>query len=155
MPYLHYDDPDFFEHWPTEFGPFQERIRAHPTLNMAYFVMGDPAKNAPVAVALEIAPNASIPRHTHSCHRFEIVVRGELRTEEGATLRPGDVMISEPGVMYGPNVAGPEGCTTYEIFADFEGASTKQLPDEHGNMVSYHINDDDAEFQARADYGIR
>ena len=27
-------------------------------------------------------------------------------------------MISEPGIAYGPHIAGPEGCTTFEIFSN-------------------------------------
>jgi hypothetical protein len=154
VPYLHYDDPDFFENWPKEFAPFQERMRDHETLRLAYFLMGDSAANAPVAVALEIAPGESIPRHAHTCHRFEIVVRGTLHAD-GVTLKPGDVMISEPGVLYGPNIAGPEGCTTYEIFGDYEGARSTLLPDENGEMVAYDVNDIEAtrEFEAKAEWG--
>ena len=34
------------------------------------------------------------------------------------TLKPGDVMISEPGLAYGAHIAGSEGCTTFDIFSN-------------------------------------
>jgi hypothetical protein len=43
------------------------------------------------------------------------------------TVGPGSIMFSEPGVMYGPHVAGPEGCTTVEIFSTFQASHSLVL----------------------------
>ena len=39
----------------------------------------------------------------------------------GEILGPGAVMTARPGQMYGPHIAGPEGCTTAEVFGTHEG----------------------------------
>ena len=62
-----------------------------------------------------------LPRHGHDCHRFEIVVQGTLDVGE-RVLEVGDVMVTEPNVVYGPHIAGPYGCTTYEIFSNHHGS---------------------------------
>jgi hypothetical protein len=36
-------------------------------------------------------------------------------------LGPGDTMTAGPGEWYGPHVAGPEGCTTVEVFSNLDG----------------------------------
>jgi len=85
-------------------------------------VLGDdPADaEAPAVVLLEMPPHYVLFRHAHICHRFEVVVRGSLQAG-GRTLGPGDVMTARPGELYGPHVAGPEGCTTAEVFGSLEG----------------------------------
>ena len=86
------------------------------------FVLGDDPSDgdAPAVVLLEMPPHYVLFRHAHICHRVEVVVRGSLDAG-GRTLRPGDVMTAGPGELYGPHVAGPEGCTTAEVFGSLEG----------------------------------
>ncbi|HEV2308970.1 MAG TPA: hypothetical protein VGU73_00490 [Acidimicrobiia bacterium] len=86
------------------------------------FVLSDDPgdEDAPAVVLLEMPPHYVLFRHAHVCHRFEVVVRGSLEAG-GRTLRPGDVMTARPGELYGPHVAGPEGCTTAEVFGSLEG----------------------------------
>jgi hypothetical protein len=86
------------------------------------FVLSDDpeSQNAAAVVMLEMPPNYVLFRHAHICHRFEVVVKGSLEAG-GRTLRPGDVMTARPGEMYGPHTAGPEGCTTAEVFGSLEG----------------------------------
>jgi hypothetical protein len=69
---------------------------------------------------LQMPPNYRLFRHGHICHRFEVVVKGSLEAG-GKILKPGDVMTARPGELYGPHVAGPEGCTTAEVFGSHEG----------------------------------
>ena len=57
----------------------------------------------------------------HGGYRVEVVVMGEMHVEEGRVLRPGDVMVSEPGMMYGPHIAGPEGVMTVEVNGRIDG----------------------------------
>ena len=78
------------------------------------------AWESPAVVMLEMPPNYVLFRHGHICHRFEVVVKGSL--EAGGTIfGPGDVMTARPGELYGPHTAGPEGCTTAEVFGTLEG----------------------------------
>jgi anti-sigma factor ChrR (cupin superfamily) len=76
--------------------------------------------DSPAVVVLEMPPNYVLFRHAHVCHRFEVVVKGSLEAG-GRILGPGDVMTARPGELYGPHTAGPEGCTTVEVFGSLEG----------------------------------
>jgi hypothetical protein len=86
------------------------------------YVLSDDAqdRDAPAVVVLKMPPGYRLFRHAHICHRFEIVVAGTLEAD-GRTLRPGDVMTARPGEPYGPHVAGPDGCTTAEVFGSLDG----------------------------------
>ncbi|MBV8464173.1 MAG: hypothetical protein JO368_12825 [Acidimicrobiales bacterium] len=86
------------------------------------FVLGDEAEasDAPAVVLLDMPPGYVLFRHAHICHRFEVVVKGSMRAGD-RTLGPGDVMEAKPGEWYGPHVAGPEGCTTAEVFGTLDG----------------------------------
>lgn len=86
------------------------------------FVLADDPNSwdSPAVVMLQMPPNYVLFRHAHICHRFEVVVKGSL--EAGGTIfRPGDVMTAKPGELYGPHTAGPDGCTTAEVFGSLEG----------------------------------
>jgi hypothetical protein len=85
-------------------------------------VLGDDPESSesPAVVMLEMPPNYALFRHAHICHRFEVAVKGSLEAG-GRILRPGDVMTARPGEMYGPHTAGPEGCTTVEVFSSLAG----------------------------------
>lgn len=86
------------------------------------FVLGDDpeAANSPAVVLLEMPSGYVLFRHAHICHRFEVVVKGSLEAN-GRTLGPGDVMTARPGEWYGPHVAGPDGCTSVEVFGTLDG----------------------------------
>ncbi len=86
------------------------------------FVLADEDDDwdAPAAVVLEMPPGYVLFRHAHICHRFEVIVKGSLEAD-GKWLGPGDVMTAKPGEMYGPHTAGPQGCTTVEVFGSLEG----------------------------------
>src|SRR5438094_887557 len=86
-----------------------------------FVLADDPADaTAPAVVLLKMPPGYRLFRHAHICHRFEVVVEGTLEAH-GETLRPGDVMRARAGELYGPHVAGPDGCTTAEVFGSLEG----------------------------------
>src|SRR2546430_1651991 len=76
--------------------------------------------DAPAVVVLDMPPNYVLFRHAHICHRFEVVVKGSLEAD-GRVLGPGDVMTAARGQFYGPHTAGPEGCTTVEVFGSLDG----------------------------------
>lgn len=121
MPYFRASDPGFFAVTPELLRPLQE-ASAPFGLRLAYFCLGDPGSDTtPVAAVLEMPPRYVLPRHAHVCHRMEVVLKGALDVGE-AVLGPGDVMTTGPGEMYGPHTAGPDGCTTLEIFSSIVGS---------------------------------
>jgi len=100
---------------------------------LAYFELGEKKDNPPTVVALRMGPSWVLPRHAHDCYRFEIVTHGTLNVGD-RILKPGDVMISEPGIAYGPHIAGPEGCTTFEIFSNHKASFVTLLDGPDGRV---------------------
>lgn len=129
MSYMSIDEPDFFSRMPENLKHMQSGRGDGG--NLAYFPMGEVKDNPPTVACLKIAPGGIIGRHTHNCHRFEVIVRGTLDVGD-RILKPGDVMVSEPHVFYGPHVAGPDGCTTFEIFSNHTGSHTPILETKAG-----------------------
>lgn len=86
------------------------------------FVLGEDASSpdVPAIVILDMPPGYVLLRHAHVCHRFEVVLKGSMEAE-GRTLVPGDTMSAGPGEWYGPHLAGPQGCTTAEVFGTLDG----------------------------------
>jgi hypothetical protein len=122
MAFMSMDDPEFWTNGPEELKHLLQWRQG----GLAYFLLGERQDNPPTVVALRLAPGEVLPRHAHDCYRFEIVVHGMLDVGE-RVLKPGDVMISEPGIAYGPHVAGPEGCTTFEIFSNHKASYVTHL----------------------------
>jgi len=138
-------DPDYWQA-PERFRALFERLRSLG-LKASYFPIGDAAKDdTTVAVVIEMPPGFVIMRHAHPCARFEVVVRGTLETE-GRVMRPGDVMTSAAEIFYGPSTAGPEGCTTIEIFETAPGVTQRieQRPD--GSIVTVDLEQFDVAFK--------
>lgn len=75
----------------------------------------------PLAIALDMPPGYKLFRHGHPCYRFEIVTRGTLELGDGQVANAGDCFTALPGELYGPHTAGPEGCTTIEVFSQADG----------------------------------
>lgn len=117
MAFISMDDPQFWTRCPQEL----EHLVRGELKGLAYFLLGERKDNPPTAVCLRMGPGWVLPRHAHDCYRFEIIVQGTLDVGE-RILKPGDVMISDPGISYGPHVAGPEGCTTFEIFSNHQAS---------------------------------
>jgi hypothetical protein len=118
MAFYRYSDPDFFDtitddelRFVRYAGPF-----TGVPMDIAAIRAGESGDdNAAMVNVLRLPPGGVLPRHSHACHRFEMVVFGELHVPDGTVLRPGDVMISKPGEAYGPHAAGPEGVVTVEV----------------------------------------
>jgi hypothetical protein len=90
-------------------------------LQIRHFVMGDPDEaKTPTAAVLKMPGGYVLPRHAHPCERLEVIVAGSLQVGD-EVLVPGDVMATPAGEMYGPHIAGPDGCTTVEIFSSVRG----------------------------------
>ncbi len=137
MTFMSIDDPEFWKNCPKELESIARGMEGAGG-GVAYFVMGDPRNNAPTVVALRMAPNWILPRHAHDCYRFEIVVQGTLDVGE-KVLKVGDVMVSEPNIFYGPHVAGPEGCTTFEIFSNHT-ASHEAILEVAGSVMKFDVS---------------
>jgi hypothetical protein len=75
----------------------------------------------PAAFLLRMPPGYKLFRHGHPCQRFEVVIQGSLDVGDGRTATVGDIFTADPFTLYGPHTAGPEGCTTIEIFSEVEG----------------------------------
>ena len=137
MPFMSIDDPEFWKNCPQGLELIPKSMEGTGG-GVSYFVMGEPKDNAPTVVALRMAPNWVLPRHARDCYRFEVVVQGTLDVGE-RILKVGDVMVSEPNIFYGPHVAGPEGCTTFEIFSN-HAASHEAILDLAGSRVKFDVS---------------
>lgn len=97
----------------TAFGLKQRRI-----------VLGDPGDTTrPILVLTHFPPNAVLPRHYHGETFVDAVVAG-TSSMEGETHGPGTVRVFPKQAMYGPVVAGPEGCILLEFYVDGPGFAT-------------------------------
>ena len=65
---------------------------------------------------IRMAANQFWPLHWHDCWTAVVILDGSLLMGDWWMER-GDVLISEPGVEYGPLLNGPKGCELLEIFA--------------------------------------
>jgi hypothetical protein len=137
MPFMSIDDTEFWKNCPPELEPISKSMEGTGG-GVAYFVMGEAKADAPTVVGLRMAPNWILPRHAHDCYRFEIVVQGTLDVGE-RILKVGDVMVSEPNIFYGPHVAGPEGCTTFEIFSNHH-ASHEAILELAGTATKFDVS---------------
>ena len=149
MRYLHDGDEEYW-HNPERLDRF-----AHPDSFMApgtnpkvvellrsvratYFALGDVDRDdTPVATLVQMPAEYALPYHSHTCDIFMIVIKGSLYVP-GAVLEPGDVLEAKAGEFYGPEVAGPEGCTRIEFFARLSGNAdlVYKLPD--GQVAIQH-----------------
>jgi quercetin dioxygenase-like cupin family protein len=125
MPYFMKKDTEgYWDRYPPHLAGMAHVMEASGLTPATMHVLGDPAdESAPATLIFTMAPNLVLPRHAHSCERFEVVLEGSLKVEDNELeLGPGDVMIARPGEAYGPHTAGPEGCRTLEIFSTLAGA---------------------------------
>lgn len=90
-------------------------------LQQAVFGLGPEGDaNRATLVVTRFTPNAALPVHNHRSVFADAVVEGSMRV--GDTVHPrGTIRIVQSGVDYGPSVAGPEGCTLLEFYADDSG----------------------------------
>jgi hypothetical protein len=140
MAFLSIDDADFWGRNTPEMEKIYEAGYGEENLTTSFFLLGK-RENNPVGVAvLRMGPDFVLQRHAHDCNRFEILVQGSLSVGD-RVLKVGSVMITEPGELYGPHIAGPEGCTTFEILSDYEGGSRLMLEEESGKLFTLNLLD--------------
>lgn len=75
-----------------------------------YGVMGD---EGPSACMLRFQPGAKVPRHAHTGFEHIIVLSGS-QTDDGGTIRAGDMLISPPGTDHA--IVSEEGCIVLAIY---------------------------------------
>ena len=130
-------DPDYWQA-PQRFRALFDKMHALG-VKVSYFPIGDADNDAtPVAVVVEMPPGFVIMRHAHPCDRFEVIVQGTLESD-ARVLRVGDVMTSKADELYGPKRAGPEGCTTIEIFGDALGVTQRIEERPDGSRVTVDL----------------
>jgi anti-sigma factor ChrR (cupin superfamily) len=115
-------DPAFWNHVPAPY--LQPLVDAGLPYDMAYrmFALGDPFDpETPAVVLFKSPPGYVLDRHSHECHRFEVILEGSVTDEHGNLIEAGGVMTAEPDQMYGPSVAGSDGYISAEFFSRLAG----------------------------------
>ena len=123
---MHYriDEPDYWQ-LPDKLKSMAVNA-AKVNVKIAIRALGDPdAPGTPAVMTLAFPPGFEIERHAHRGARFEVIVKGSMLVGDGKVLRAGDVMVAGDEEQYGPHVAGPDGCTTVEVFTSL--AATHQI----------------------------
>lgn len=81
------------------------------------FLLGEADDAFQVTVPdLRMPPNQYWPLHWHDCWIAIVVLDGRCLVGDW-WMGPGDVLVTEAGLEYGPLVSGPQGCRLFEIFA--------------------------------------
>ena len=116
------DSPEYWSRYPQHLADMAKIMEGSKLTPATLHVLGEPSdETAPAALIFTMPPHSTIPRHSHLCERFEVILEGSLKVDD-LVLGPGDVMIARKGEAYGPHTAGPEGCRTLEIFSTLAGA---------------------------------
>jgi anti-sigma factor ChrR (cupin superfamily) len=131
------DDPKFWQH-PDRFTSFAESLPQYHVRGSLFTVADQDRDDAPMAVILDFQPGYVITRHTHDCHRFEVILRGSVQVD-GRTYGPGDVMVAKPNEFYGPKVVGPDGATTCEVFEHTTGMIYRFTENEDGTVATENL----------------
>jgi hypothetical protein len=108
--------------------PYMKLLRQ---VRATHFVLGDPDDDeAPAAIVLRLPPMLALPYHAHASDIFMVVIKGSLHVP-GRVLLPGDAQTAKANEFYGPEVAGPDGCTRVEFFSRLHGSTHVEykLPD--------------------------
>lgn len=79
-------------------------------LYQIYGVMG---AEGPSACLLRYQPGARVPRHAHTGYEHILVLSGS-QTDDGGTIRAGDILISPPGTDHA--IVSDEGCIVLAIY---------------------------------------
>lgn len=107
------------------------------------FVLGDPNDDAaPLTSVSQAAPLGVVPYHAHGCNIMMLVIEGSLYLPD-RVLYPGDCLVAGPHEFYGPEVAGPAGCTRAEFFAAAHGAFNVEFRLRDGRIVTQHLLEGD------------
>ena len=128
------------EYWqsPERFRPMFEQASTIGN-KASLFALGDATDDhTPMVFVLKMEPGFVLTRHGHPCDRLEVIVRGSLEIN-GKVFRPGDILTAAANELYGPKVAGPEGCTTVEVFANATGAYERITERSDGTRITTNL----------------
>ena len=78
--------------------------------------IGQNPENGTGVLVVRYDPNAVIGVHYHQCDYCSVVVEGSIEISH-IKHETGSMRFVKAGTVYGPLVAGPEGCTMIDIFA--------------------------------------
>lgn len=78
--------------------------------------IGQNPENGTGVLVVRYDPNAVIGVHYHDCDYCSVVVEGSIEISR-VKHQTGSMRFVKAGTVYGPLVAGPEGCTMIDIFA--------------------------------------
>jgi hypothetical protein len=93
-------------------------------LRQKVFTLGEEGdKTRPLLLVTRFPPNAVLPRHYHQDVFMDAVVAGSSNIA-GEWHEAGTVRWFPAKAMYGPVVAGPDGCTLLEFYVDDPGFRT-------------------------------
>jgi hypothetical protein len=93
-------------------------------LRQKVFTLGEEGdKTRPLLLITRFPPNAVLPRHYHQDVFMDAVVAGSSNIA-GEWHEAGTVRWFPAKAMYGPVVAGPDGCTLLEFYVDDPGFRT-------------------------------
>jgi hypothetical protein len=78
--------------------------------------LGDGVEDGPWIVQIRFEPNAVVPVHWHKCDTVYLIHEGSMSFGPDAAgndkmYRAGDIRWVRAGYYYGPETAGPDGCT--------------------------------------------
>ncbi|MFN0090724.1 MAG: hypothetical protein ACKVWR_10720 [Acidimicrobiales bacterium] len=123
---------------------------------LSIFAMGDPHDpETPAFAVFRMGPGSVLPRHSHDCERFEVIIQGSMDAvgpgEGDRHLETGDVMLAGRNEMYGPHVAGPEGFTVVEYFSRLGGLYEITLDTKRGPWKRNILEEDTARMNRAAE----
>lgn len=81
-------------------------------------------------------PGALTPRHGHRGDHSILILSGEIRSDEHVCAAGSHIML-EYGDLFGPWVAGPEGCELYGFVAAVGGSGGSPFPNDRENWHAY------------------
>lgn len=115
----------------------QRYLDALAQVNATHFVLGDADdEEAPSAIVLSLPPYFALPYHAHDADVFMVVIAGSLHVP-GHVLTPGDAQMAKAHEFYGPEVAGPNGCTRIEFFSRLRGATHVEYRRPDGSVLDW------------------
>jgi len=139
MAYYIKDSEDYWDRYPDRFAGM--RVVNAQVSPSTMHVLGDlDVDTTPVALIFTMPADFELVRHSHDCERFEIILEGSLYSKEADLwLHVGDIMRVQPGEMYGPHIAGAEGCRTLEVFSTVTGATWADVELPNGEIVRVNM----------------
>lgn len=78
--------------------------------------IGVDSENATLILVVDYEPGCVVGVHYHDCDYCSIILEGSINISH-VDYGVGHMRFIKAGTVYGPLIAGPEGCTVVDIFA--------------------------------------